>query len=365
MSREVAVEVYDADLNRVGWAVDGVEVDATRALHAPDALTLTASRGLVRSRLRQPNASVRVLVDGEVFASGRVVESSGGMAEDDPVTVVCRGHWDRLSHMRAWPSASSPITSQIVAFTSTNAAETVIRGLIAEQSARLGGHVITCPASQGRGPTISITSRYEPVSELIAPHVGSSGLVWRVEHDPASGLVLQVRTPVTVTPGLDWDSPVLSRGEWHAAPASATRAIVTGTGEGDQRAQALVTGTESDGWRVETLVDESQMTAGQLPAAGTAALAKTAAVAGVRELELSEAGRWGWGRTHDVGDSISVTTGWGETVAAPVQAVRLKVGTDGVRVTTHLGPWAGSPWMDLARRQADTDKTLRAIQARR
>lgn len=366
MTHEVVVEVYDATLTRTLSVAQGFALAATRNHHGPDQIELTAQSPALVRHLRAPETSIRVMVDGVEFASGLLRSLGGGMGEGQELKGVFAGHWAWLTQVIVWPDQTKPIKQQPDFYLASGPAETVISNLVTSQVNQLGGHQITSTATQARGPQVSISSRFEPVSEAVEHLLSESGLVWRLTHTPPGGLVLSARTPAQVKPIIEHDSSALTgEGEWFWIAPTATRAVIGGSGSGAPRKIDLATHEETTGWRREVFIDEIDYdSAVDMLAAGTRKLHGMAATGGVRGVRLVEAGHWGWGRSHDVGDVLTIRTSWGQEVQATARAVDLTVDADGITLITHLGDWAGLPWMRDVIRQHRISASVRAMEAR-
>ena len=188
---------------------------------------------------------IAVYHKGEFLMSGACrLLSSTGLRNRQMLEFQVQGHWRLLANMLGWQVPTGTYVPGTVNQSGkeydvrTGPAETVYKGFVQANAARLGLPVVVEP-SQGRGSTITVQSRMHSLTDRLFPLVDQAGIGTRVRLD---GGVYRVEAyaPRTFAPVIDASGGVLSDINWTRTPPDATRAVVQGPGEGTARIHRLV-----------------------------------------------------------------------------------------------------------------------------
>lgn len=308
---------------------------------------------------------------GPVWATGsrcwvsfRGVERFRGRIREVPrdpesaqVTALVEGDLRKLWEWRAWPVPGSPITAQTVEYwTMTGPSETVFKAALSANFARLGVPW-SCAPSLGRGSTVSVQLRMEPLAEKLVPLLDSDGLVITLDY-VGDGVVVDVREPATVPGVFTLESGVPDKYGYNRTGHTGSRGVGGGRGEGAEREFVQVVLAEREpSWSelVELYVDVSNTEEGaDLSLEVGQALAEASARVGV-STELVETDIFRYGTTYLEGDLVQVLIGPVDDLI-PVSGVSVTESAgEGVLVTPQIGS------ADVA---ADTDVELARMVAR-
>lgn len=256
----------------------------------------------------------------------------------------------------------------------TGPAETVAKTLIGEAATRLGvPHVVE--VTQGRGATVKVSARWQPLSDVLYPAVTLAGVGIRVRWDRVNArysvTAYQPTTwPKTVTA---W-SGVVDDWQWSRSYPAATRVVVLGPGEGVARLRRDRVDTALEaalGAVREQVVDARDIpdvdpdavpvrtlahVHADMDARGDEKLAEAVRTSGLL-VNLAAIPEFGFGRPGGmaVGDVLQTQLVPGRpTLLVPVSAVQLAWGVDtGFTVQPVAGEWVDSPLRTLARRVSE------------
>lgn len=377
--RDLVVEVRSRDLRRVGQVRPqdlNLKADL-KDLEDGDTWSLDLPVGHhLAPYLREPGAGLVVShrdpVVGTLF-SGPVDDPEQNAGRDDPRgTYTFTGTTDTclVWRRRAWPTPTAGPGAQGAYWTATGPAETVMAQVVTANlgpttlpERRVAGLVVL---NGGRGSTVSLSARYDPLGEVLVPIARLAGLSFRVvqvgthlefqvsEVRDRTGLVrLDLRNGTLQDFTATWSG-------W-----GVTYALVAG--QGDLAARTIIARTtpaavaaEAAGgpWaRREAFVDSRNTDdPAELAQAGDELLLENAAIAGVKAVPSDDL-TMRWPQDWGLGDTVGVNIG-AQPTTARVESIALRAGRDGVKVGAGIGAVAG--WDP----QADQDRRQRALEAR-
>lgn len=349
-----------------GWT----EVQLVERNNKPDTWQISGSAAVLEP-LMVEGARVSLATDAgrytgtvaEVDESAEVDPSSGAYVESATVTV----HGDLMEPWRrlAYPDPTRPLGAQDTARsqTLTGPVETVILALLASQAQRVtssggaeerpAGRWIV-PASQGRGPTVTVQARFEPLGDIISDLAERAGLrVTCVDR------TIAVTAPPDLTRRARYGTPnrggpgVVSSWRVVRRAPTCTHALVGGVGDGQQRLMLSVRDPSMEalwnGWHAEQLVDAP---GGDDPAAletaGMAAVADGSSPVSV-SADLPDVDGMRLGVDVPLGSLVRLDLGRGAHVIERVRAVTTTWTAKGVTRSGRIGSEAG----DVSRDQRD------------
>ncbi len=351
----VRISVYDSEGAPQDWVGAPLSVAVhPRAAGASDAtLVLDHDDEQVPVLMAEgARCAVDLLVDpvGQVWSSlavGEVAERSG--ASDAAMTRTFTVADARMLVMGllvhpAPASAPAPGVMTTVGGASrevTGPAETVLKTLVAENAAWQGMDVRVAP-DQGRGSTVTASSRFGALAELW-PDLAAAGVLPVVDVD-GPGWSLDVVTTTTVPGVLTQASGIVQPGSWKALPPTLTRCVVLGAGEGPDREALLLVDTEAEarwsprvGTRDARDVGDAADPYQVMLARGMAELAAGAESAQV-SAELSQTEEWRYGVSFGLGDTVTVRLDGAPDITAMVSEVTVTWDTSGgLLVVPHVG----------------------------
>ena len=381
MSGDVAalsIELYDADLTRLGWLNDADSLTVTWRHNRRGAGKVVVPASHHRAaQLVEPGRRLLVTYVADVTSapmvwSGRIsgVQAQGPEGSSSLVATVL-GDW--VDGVLAWPVPGAALTAQTVEYyTATGPAETVIKDIIRANAVTRLGRPWTVAADLERGAEVSISARMAPLSEVVEPAADLGGIGLRMVQTPA-GIVVDCYV------GADRSAHILSESTgalvaWSLTTSepSATRAVVGTDGEGVDRTFVAVTPPEAEstwGMVVETFVDARDVDPVEDPTGGTrrgieklAELAETVSVAAT----LAETKVWRVGRNLNLGDLVRVDPLPGVSSVERVTEIELTwTATDGLVVVPKIGdPDASEPERLLAQHLSRIARGIRQLRAR-
>ncbi|MBW8171788.1 siphovirus ReqiPepy6 Gp37-like family protein [Ornithinimicrobium sp. Arc0846-15] len=187
--------------------------------------------------LTQPGARYRLrsTMDSEVISTGLIRGSQGQGSPGVFGGIVGTGTWNLVDDrvvLGDWlihPPAGSAQDTR------TGPAETVALQFISAAASRLAKPLIVL-ADQGRGGTVTLSGRYQPLSDVLNPAIANAGIGIRIEwdHNQATykAWCVEPKThPLTLTP----ESGAVPSWTWSMSTPTATRVLVAGPGEGADR----------------------------------------------------------------------------------------------------------------------------------
>jgi hypothetical protein len=182
---------------------------------------------------------------GEFLLSGACrLLTSQGLGSRQMLEFQVQGHWRLFANILGWQVPTGTYTPGTVDQSAkeydvrTGPAETVFKGFVSANAARLGLPVTVEP-SEGRGDTVTVQSRMHSLADRLFPVVDQAGIGTRIRLD---GGVYHVEAyePRTLPGVIDATGGVLSDLVWTRVPPEATRAVVQGPGDGTARLHRLV-----------------------------------------------------------------------------------------------------------------------------
>jgi len=243
---------------------------------------------------------------------GRVDNITGDNAPVGTVSVPVVDDFDLFGSTLAWQVPDAALSGQGAAeyWRMTAPTETRVKAAIAANATRLALPWDVEP-STGLGTSAALELRMHPLAEKILPPLidarlqltfGREGDRWKV--GVREGHVF----PRPITP----QSGVLNRWSWVQHPATATRAVVGGRGDGVEREFALVVDEELEarmGVILEIFVEARSAEPGEdLAPYGRAKLAEHAAKSGL-QAQLRESSWFRFAETYELGDRLPVKIG--------------------------------------------------------
>ncbi|MER5632170.1 siphovirus ReqiPepy6 Gp37-like family protein [Streptomyces nitrosporeus] len=344
------------------------------------ALTLPSEHPLANA-LRLPGAGVIITGPADVLMSGPVSASEyAATADDRRGSISFSGISDSaiLADMLAWPEPSNPdATTQSTGHDiRTGPAESLMHayvnancGPLAPAARRRAGLVMG--GDYARGPVVTKSARFPQLGELLTELGLTADLGFRVVQ---RGQQLKFETYAvrdrTREIRLDVLSGTLSGQRVAVSPPSATRVIVAGQGELEDRTFVAVDtdtsqAAEAD-WnrRIERFVDQRQTNdLAELAQAGDEVLAEEGDTAvAVQAVPVEDAAFMDFGRDWGLGDRVTVVAG-GQELTSAVTGLVIKADEDGFRLGTTLGdPTGFDPTASIADRVTSTESRVSSLE---
>lgn len=273
-----------------------------------------------------------VTLNGHRHASTPVKAAPYNDGDTDEVRVkfTTASPWNLLTGERVPPVPDRPLSQQESAefYVATGPVETVVKSLVSVGAARLG-HPIAVLPSLGNGPTVTVSSRFDTVAELVEGALAGTGYrlsldVWLPGDEKIGDLSLTKPTIVAdVVPyrdreGLVWARVSADLDQWQLdkTRATSTQVVVGDRGEGVEQHFVLVETTDevASPWaKRETFVSVTDE-ATTLLDAGTGELLKSAATTDL-DATIAPAGVWEYGSDGEyplqfsVGDVATIDLG--------------------------------------------------------
>lgn len=245
---------------------------------------------------------------------GRVGAVAGADAPNGTVTVPVLDDWQEFATILGWQVPGALIGGQGASeyWRAAGTSEANAKAAIAANVTRLDLPWDVAP-SLGRGLPRPIELRMDPLASTIVPPLVQDRLQLVIERNEDTGRwLVDVREGETFSRPITPQSGVLSNWSWVKQPATATRAVVGGRGDGVAREFALVVDAALEaelGAVLEVFVDARNAEEGaSLVPYGEAALADRAAKAGLTA-ELRETSWFRFPDAYDVGTKVLVQIG--------------------------------------------------------
>lgn len=279
------VDVYTGAFAFVGQVARPISVKVEDCFKAAGTCVVEVAGELdaeIAAAFEDPGVRIVVTLRGTVIFSGARQSVHWAGPESAPtLTVTCVDDYAILTGILAWPIPANALTAQSTArWTSTGPLETVAKALITANvaAARLNLPV-TVEATGGRGATVTVSARMQPLSDYLQPLLDQQGKGLRVRQSGA-GLLVSWVEPVTYPEVLSEVGGQIVRSSWEIVETNAavTRVIVGGQGEGTAREFVQRTNTTAEtaiAWKRESFADARDTNvAGELQARGDTELAK-------------------------------------------------------------------------------------------
>ncbi len=329
---------------------------------------------------------LRSTLTGDVLSTGTI---RGDQGQAHPGTrfgeTVGTGTWtlvDDHAVLADWNVAPPAGKSHHVL---TGPAETVAKTLISAAATRLGvPHVVE--ATQGRGATITVSARWQPLSDVLYPAVTLAGIGIRVRWDPSNTRYsITAYQPTTWPKRITASSGVVDDWSWSRTYPAATRVVVLGPREDAARLRRDRVSTALEaalGAVREVVVDARDIpdvdpesipartltdVHAEMDTRGDEKLAESARTSGL-QVSLAAIPEFGFGRPGGmaVGDVLETQLVPGRPVLlVPVSEVHLAWSMEqGFTVQPIAGEWVDSPLRTLARRVSELAATQRKQKGR-
>lgn len=354
---ELTVEVRDANLNRVGLLMPTDLVDAIFIPRLNQVGTWSVRlnpASIMVDTLKTPGAGIVVTGPTGVIISGPMRSAKLEQTTDNSEgTWFIEGTDDTvlLTERLAYPNPTEDdVTAQTQAYdVRTGAAETVIKSYIEDNISAVAGtsraiEYLEVEPDQGRGADVTGQARFDTLQDLLYPLAQTGGLGYQIVQD-GSILEFQVYVPVdrSASVRMDIDNNQLTRTEYTYVLPKATRAIVGGAGEAEDR--IFYEGTTSEslvaettwGRRIETFVDDRGTKVQEdLSQAAQEFLVDNGKTIVNLSVTPSDDTTMRYGFDWNLGDKVTVVVGDLEAVSV-VTEVGVSIGADGVRIGATLG----------------------------
>lgn len=355
---ELTLEVRDPSFQRIGQITD-VDLVGSRFIMRYNGvgdwqINLSGQARLVE-QLRTPGYGIVLTGPQGVILSGPTISAELKQSTKDPEGMwVIKGASDALilQERLAYPQPdNADVTTQNIAYdTRTGAAETVIKGYVADNIGKDSGTVRAIPylnieADQGRGETVTGNARFKQLQELLLPLAQTGQIAYDIKAmgDELEFVVYEPQD-LSSTIRMDIDNGRLAATQYNYSTPQATRVIVAGAGEAVERLFVESTSPDSlsseTAWnrRIERFIDardtEDSAILDQRGQEKLVELGKTIVNLSVTPTD-SATMRYGY--DWNLGDLVTVVVGETEAVAI-VTEVGIAIGDDGVRVIATVGP---------------------------
>jgi hypothetical protein len=308
----------------------------------------------VAELLRTPGYGIIVTGPNGTIISGPTVHASLEQETSDVKgTWVISGVDDSvlLADHLAYPTPSTAdVTAQTQAYDAqTDYAETVIKGYVTRNISESAGTIraidaLTVETDLARGAIVTASARFNNLQELLFDLADTGGIGYTIEQND-NALEFKVYEPVdrTSTVRMDIANNKVDKTQYQYAHPTATRVVIAGSGEAEERLfyEGTTTGsTEAEAlWnrRVEAFIDDrgsdtteqfSQKSDEYLTANGSTGI--SVAVTPTDDVNMRYGYDWG------LGDRVTVVVDDIEA-SSVVTSVGIKISGDGIRIAATLG----------------------------
>lgn len=355
--QDLTVEVRNGSFERVGQLVSADLNGLTAVLRYNNvgswSISLPFDHRLV-DELRAPSAGIIISLGDNVIFSGYTTSAKLEQSQENPLgDWIIEGVDDSviLAEHLAYPLPSvADVTLQTQANDHrTGYAETVIKGFVEDNISAGAGTVRALPhlsveTDLMRGTAVTGTARFTNLQDLIYGLAQTGGIGYRVEQ-VGDGVQFQVFEPVdrSQTIRMDLDNGKLTRTEYVYGQPKATRVIVGGAGEAEERvfyegsnATSLAAETA---WarRVEKFIDSRGGDAADvLEQSAAEALVDEGKTIVNMSVTPSDDQTMRFGVDWNLGDRVTIVVGLVESTAV-VTEVGINVAEDGVRIGATVG----------------------------
>jgi len=300
------IVVYDKAFKRRGW----VGAYQSLTVNVRHNAVSTAEFVVLITHPRIPDlmaAGCRVVMnyDGAYLLSG-TVESNSISEADGTITFSVQSDFAKLTQMLGWPVPTTYINDQGSStsdYVLTGPAETVVKKIVAVNADRLGEPITIAP-DQGRGDTVTVFWRMNPLTDKMYPVIDQAGVGVDLRQS-GSGWRLDCYTPTVRKRVLSQSSGVVVDATASLTNPTVTRVVVGGQGVGTARAFIQIVNAPMEakyGFIREAFVDARDVdTLDLMVARGKEALAAGVETYGF-SMSLAENEAFRYGRTIKVGD---------------------------------------------------------------
>ena len=335
------------------------ELRATIHAHAPSWFEVVLQPGDYREELlRVPGTRVQMSVAGEHLAGGTVASWSMTGPPRPATTIKVVDDRAVLERILTAPQPSLPLAQQGAgAWSGNGPLESVVKALVAANAPR-AGVLLDIAQDRGRGPNVTVTGRWEPVSSVIDEHLRAAGLLATVTWQPATGrLVLDVHEPGVYHTRLSASDGTIQSWRVATAAPTATRAIV---GDDAGSAQQVIRADTETEWRTAGEVWRAAATPAEASSQATAALEEYGPKSGMA-IQLAEPPHVHYAGAHGmrVGQRVSLAVG-DVTVTDVLEECEITWTPGNPLVASpRVGAWDDSPVTSLSRAVARIAKSVR------
>lgn len=266
MADRVEIRVLDRDGQSVGILDRATKFDVTRRWVDLGAIAISARTSAPAVAELGRGGSLAVMLDGEVFASGPVLERA--IIEDptgELLTTTGPDDMIRLKWRLALPGAPGTNPAAAVSQDRTGAVEDVIYAYtdanLGPAAASAGRQLVALAPSLHRGSTVNESVRNEPLLDVATRLAIIDGFGMSCRWDPvARGLpVFKVEASRDLRAEVQFskDRNTISKSTLTDVAPSATHVLVGGAGDGIARSfEEVVDDTSAaEWWRIEVFVD--------------------------------------------------------------------------------------------------------------
>ena len=354
---DLTVEVRDANLNRVGQLSPYDLVGSTYVERFCSVGTWSARlnpASPMADLLRAPGAGIIVTGPSGVIMSGPTRSAKLEQTTNNSIgDWIIEGTDDNvlLTERLAYPvPTTADVNAQTIPYDIRSGdAETVLKAYVeANISAAAGTNRaianLTVEANLNRGTNVAGSARFDVLQDLLYPLAQTGGLGYKVVQE-GEGLVFKVYVPVdrSTTIRMDLENGKLSKTEYSYISPKATRAIVAGAGEAEDR--LFYEGTTTDsissettwGRRIEKFIDSrgSKLEADLAQKADETLVDNGKTIVSL-SVTPSDDVNMRFGYDWNLGDKVTVVVGDIEAVAV-VTEVGIGIAADGVRIGATVG----------------------------
>lgn len=356
-----ALSIYDRDGRFLDWLRAPAAFRGWARSIGAGTVELTVSPRDPRAELlRAPGARVQTEVRGDPFVGGPVTAwtTSGPGHEHWVFTVTDDAAL--LDRLIAFPDPAAALTAQPPGPRSVaGKLESVVKQLVAE-NAPIVGIPVDIAADQGRGPVVTVTGRFQPLSDMLHPHLRAAGMGVTVRWQPTTRrLLLDVTEPRTYPVQLSVQTRTITRYEISSSAPRSTR-VYLGASEGSAFTVATNATAETEwGTHLRGATFRSA-TGDEINTAATEALEDAGPKSGM-SIALAETGYVRYGGEHGirVGDRVTLRVGDVE-ITDLVNEVAVEWSADKpLTITPGVGAWDQSPVTVLAEAVRRVGATMR------
>lgn len=357
---DLTVEVRDKNLTRIG-AIRPEELILGLTDQFNNVGTWTVTLPIehpLADALRTPGSGIIVTGPTDILMSGPTTKNEYASTPEDPGgSIVFEGVSDSciLADTLSFPDPTNtnPTTQTLSHDVRSGHAEDVMYAFVnqnigpsAPVSRRKAN--LSMGTSGGRGAVITKSARFPVLGNLVAEIAAGAGLGFRIVQ---RGSVLKFETYAVTDRSayirLDVWNNTLSGAKVSVAPPSATRVIVAGQGDEEDRTFRLVTTTDSLaaetlwGRRIEVFKDQRNTDdTSELDDSGLEILTEQGITAVAAQAVPNDDSPVVFGKDWMMGDKVSVIVN-GQELTSTVTGMVLKADSDGFRIGAQLGDPTG------------------------
>lgn len=383
----ITLTVFDKSLHKIGIVGAPNSVDMVARWNAASDLSFVLDADHVRAgALAQPGARVvaeyfRAGADEATTTVSGVVDGIDGEGDLDEATrtFTIRDDWNELTNL-GWPNPYNTVTQQSVSAYDVikGSTETAVLTAIRHLNDRLKLN-LWMPPDFGRGKTITLQLRMDMVSDKIVPALQAAGLGVRIVQrnaplDPVgSRRWVEIVQPQVYAQELTELSGVISSPSFSTVNPPITRTVVGAGGEDVARIfrQFIRSDLEAlTGQIREVFVDARDIDPTDPDLESLISDRSDEAFADQMrtvslDVTLAEAGAFQFGRTFNLGDTVSIRLAGAPLLTDQVTEVEITEDTDnGLLVTPKVGSMDDSTDAKVISVVAAIEKNLRALQRR-